>query len=120
MSHMEEQRTRAASEQKPVIAWEGLEAIVSSANPLGTADRYRELVKHFQLPWEAKMSMALVSWNSQRSRLAHGASRAEGKLEDLFHTSRIAGAINVVIGASLGYSGFAALSQIEDQYIMLA
>jgi hypothetical protein len=65
------------------------------------------------------MSMALVSWNSQRSPLAHGATGDEGNLEDLFQRSRIAGAINVLIGATLGYSGFAVLSRIEEQYLML-
>lgn len=117
--YIEEQRMSDASEQRPVIAWERFAAIVGSANPVGTADRYRELVNHFQLPWEDKMAKALDSWKSKRSRLAHGAALQEGKLEDLFHASRIAGAMNVLIGATLGYSGFAVLSRIEDQYLRL-
>jgi hypothetical protein len=47
------------------------------------------------------------------SPLAHGATRQEGNLEDLFHASRMAGAMNVLIGATIGYSGLAVLSQIE-------
>jgi hypothetical protein len=117
LRQIQEQRARAASEQKSVAAWERLAGIVSSAHPLRTSDCYRELVKHFQLPWQDKMAMALDSWKSQRHRLAHGATQDDAKLEDLFHNSRIAGGINVLIGAALGYSGLAVLSQIEDQYL---
>jgi hypothetical protein len=116
MHHIQEQRTRAVSEQKLVIAWERLKGVLGSTHPLRPADRYRELVKHFRLPWEDKMARALDSWERQRHRLAHGATQ-DANLEDLFHQSRIVGAINVLIGAALGYSGLAVLSQIEDQYL---
>jgi hypothetical protein len=119
MRHIEEQRTCAASEQKSVIAWERLGGILASAHPFRIADRYRQLAKHFQLPWEDNMAKALDSWNGQRHRLAHGAPQDDANLEDVFHQSRIAGAINVMIGATLGYSGLAVLSPIEDQYITL-
>ena len=79
-----------------MIAWNRFAGIVSSATPVGTAGCYRELVNHFQLPWEDKMEKALDSWKSKRSPLAHGPTRQEGNLEDLFHASRMAGAMNVL------------------------
>ncbi len=117
--HIKEQQKHAASEQKTVEAWKRLEGILGSAHALRIAERYRQLAKHFQLPWEDNMANALDSWNRQRHRLAHGGTQDDANLEDLFDQSRIAGAINVLIGAMLGYSGLAVLSQIEDQYITL-
>jgi len=52
------------------------------------------------------MAKALRSWNSQRSPLANGATQHEENLELLLHRSRIANAINILIGATLDYSGW--------------
>jgi hypothetical protein len=67
ISYIEKQRRHDASEERPVIAWNRFAGIVSSATPVGTADRYRELVNHFQLPWEDKTEKELDSWKSKPS-----------------------------------------------------
>ena len=40
-------------------------------------------------------------------------------MDQLVATSRIAGAINVLAAAALGFSGLMVLSRIEDKYVRL-
>lgn len=65
------------------------------------------------------VSVANLDDKNVNSEQVTDGENANTNLEDLFQRSRIAGAINVLTGATLGYSGFAALSRIEEQYLML-
>ncbi|HEY5894880.1 MAG TPA: hypothetical protein VIT91_16795 [Chthoniobacterales bacterium] len=103
-------------EQPPNMAdsWKRFIGLLQSARPLRPADKYCQLVEHFRLP-PGKMSAALEAWKVHRHPLAHGASAKDDRMDQLVATSRIAGAINVLAAAALGFSGLMVLSRIEDK-----
>lgn len=75
------------------------------------------LVIHFNLNWK-QLEPALDAWKRQRNTLAHGKG-AEFGIKDLLETSRIAGAINILALAAIGYHGLASASVLEDAYIRI-
>ena len=99
-------------------SWKRFVGRIQSATALRPADKYRMLVEHFRLPWE-KMSPALDAWKKYRNPLSHGKAPSGEVAEDMIVPSRIAGAINVLAAAAIGYSGLAVLSRIEDQFVRL-
>ncbi len=115
-------KERANSVEQPAKmadSWKRFIGLLQSARPLRPADKYAQLVDHFRLPPE-KMSAALEAWKAHRHPLAHGASANDDQMDQLVATSRIAGAINVLAAAALGFSGLMVLSRIEDKYIRLS
>jgi hypothetical protein len=98
--------------------WNRFIGFLQSARLLRPIDKYNLLVDHLKLPKD-KMSLALDAWKKHRHPLAHGASPKDDQMDQMFATSRVAGAINVLAAATLGYSGLMVLSRIEDQYIRL-
>ncbi|MDQ3621067.1 MAG: hypothetical protein M3463_01045 [Verrucomicrobiota bacterium] len=113
-----EQAAEAGISPAPVAAWTRLIGMVSSAHSLRPADKYQQLSEHFRLRWD-KMLPALAAWQKHRHPLAHGAATHDDRMNQLFVTSRIAGAINVLAGAAVGYSGLAVLSRTDNRYIQL-
>ncbi len=100
-------------------AWKRFVKILQNADhTLRPPVKYCQVVERLRLSPE-KMSQALDAWQKHRHPLAHGASPKDDLREQMFATSRIAGAINVLAAAPLGYSGLMVLSRIEDQYIRL-
>lgn len=99
------------------IVWKRLIGLLQSARALRPADKFQQLAAHFRLPAE-KIMPALDAWKAHRHPLAHGAPR-DDLIEQMLATSRMAGIINVLAAAALGYSGLMVLSRIEDQYIRL-
>ncbi len=114
-----EQAADAKTPPETAGAWTRFLGYLQSARPVRPADKYRQLIEHLRLPAE-KMAPALDAWQTHRHPLAHGASPSDDLTEQMFATSRIAGAINVLAAAALGYSGLMVLSRIEDSYIRLA
>jgi len=101
-----------------VGAWTRFIGLLQSVRSLRPADKYRQLVEHFRLSTE-KMSLAVEAWKEHRHPLAHGASPNDDLIDEMLATSRIAGAINVLAAAAVGYSGVMVLSRIDDQFIRL-
>lgn len=98
-------------------AWMRFVGLLHSARALRPADKFEQLVAHFRLPAE-KMKPALDAWKAHRHPLAHGAS-ADDPMDQMLATSQIAGAINVLAAAALGYTGVMILSRIDDKFIDL-
>jgi len=115
---MKKQTMTAAETPRMTESWKRLSGLIQSARPLRPADKYEQLVTHFGLPPE-KMLLALEAWKLHRHPLAHGVSANDDLMGQLIATSRIAGAINVLAAATLGFSGRMVLSRIEDKYIQL-
>jgi hypothetical protein len=99
-------------------AWQRFIGMIQGARSARPTDQFRQVVEHFRLPWK-KMSPALDSWKKYRHPLAHGAGLQNDLMEQFVASSRIAGAINVLAAAAIGYSGTAVLSRIEDRFINL-
>lgn len=99
-------------------AWRRFIGMIQSAHALRPADKFQKVVAHFGLPVE-KLSPALAAWRKTRNPLAHGMTPSMEFAEEAFASSRIAGVINVLAAAAIGYSGLAVLSRIEDQFVRL-
>ena len=112
------QMAQSAGSSAQTVAWNRCIGLLSSARPLRPADKYQQLIQTLSLPAD-KMQLALAAWKKYRHPLAHGVSPRGGLMEQMFATSRIAGAINILAGAAVGYSGLAVLSRIEDEYIRI-
>jgi hypothetical protein len=98
-------------------ALERFSGIISSSKSYRPADKFQMLVKHLNLDW-SKLEPAMVAWKRQRNTLAHGKS-TEFRMKDLLDTSKIAGAINILALAAIGYHGLASASVLEDDYIRI-
>ncbi len=98
--------------------WNRFIGSIQSMQVLRFREKYQRLVDHFRLSSE-KMSLALRAWNKHRNSLAHGISATGEFGEEMLIVSRIAGAINVLAAAAVGYSGLAVLSRIEDRHIRI-
>lgn len=93
-----------------------LAGLVGSAQCYRPADKFEQLSKHFNLPW-GKMEPVWKAWARQRNPRAHGKTANNYDLKDLIDGSRIAGGINILVLAAIGYSGLASLSKLEDEYL---
>ena len=113
-----EDRVAAGDSQESVGAWKRFIGMLQSARSLRPADKYSLLIQHLQLG-EDKMSSALDAWKQFRHPLAHGAAQKDDMMEQMFAASRIAGAINVMAAAVIGYSGIMVLSLLDDKFIEL-
>lgn len=98
--------------------WKRFIGLIQSARPLRPLEKYRWLVEHLRLPLEATMP-AFDVWKRHRNVLAHGMRPDGDNTDNLIVVSRVAGAINVMAAAALGYSGSAVLSRLEDRFVRI-
>lgn len=106
---------KAQLEAKPCTeeteALQRFQGMLSGREYYRPRDKFDVLVEKLNLSWNA--------WNSQRHTRAHGSSD-EFSTKDLIASSRIAGAINILALAALGYTGQCCISALEDDYIHLS
>lgn len=95
-------------------SYERLAGSVGAARFARFKDKLERLVAHLGLPWANCFDLALSAWQKNRNSLAHG--KLASRSLELDSQSRMAGAINLLVAAAMGYKGLAVFSRGEDRY----
>lgn len=96
-------------------AYDRFAGMIGAAHFSRFKEKLPRLVAHYGLPWKGCFDLALASWHKHRNPLAHG--RLLGcNGDELESQSRIAGAINLLMAAAMGYKGLAIFSSVEGKY----
>jgi hypothetical protein len=83
-----------------------------------TSEYFRALIAHFGLSWEPRWEQIFTLWKKHRNLVLHrGKSDPDDDYrDDLIVSSRIAGAINVLVLKRFGFSGQVRWSAYNDDY----
>jgi len=118
-------KTEIAAQIKEFISikgkgYERLYNVVSHMQLFTVREKLQAVANHFGLEWQGDMEDVFKTWQKARDPLVHGKGRAnlsEADRKDLMLAeSRIAGAINILVLKTVGYSGKMSASVFEGKY----
>jgi hypothetical protein len=83
-----------------------------------TSQLFRVVTAHFGLAWEPRWEQIFSLWKKHRNLVLHRGKRDpdDDYRDDLVVSSRIAGAINVLVLKTFGFSGQVRWSAFNDDY----
>lgn len=94
--------------------------VVLNAQFLYIREELEAVARHLGLQWDGHMKELFKAWKGARNLLVHDKTRADQpELElrkSIVNESRIAGAINILLLRTFGYSGWVRASAFEDEY----